>query len=66
MSNSGIDNLRMIIDKHQEESLNSESQKLPLDSSTSTSIDNKKLSQSNKYSLKCPFNSVHKFFINYY
>ena len=61
MSNSGIDNLKIIVDKNKQES-----QKLGLDSSTSKSIDNEKLTQPVEYSQKYPFNSIHKFFISYY
>lgn len=63
MSNSGIDNLKIIVDKDKDKQ---DSQKLPLNSSTPTPVDNKKLSLPVKYSQKYPFNSVHKFFINYY
>lgn len=63
MSNSGIDNLKIIVDKDKDKQ---ESQKLQLNLSTPTPVDNEKLSLSVKYSQKYPFNNVHKFFINYY
>ena len=66
MSNSGIDNLKIIVDKDKQESLNSDSQKLQLDSPTQKSLDNKTPSQSITYSQNGDFKDINKFFIDYY
>ena len=66
MSNSGIDNLKIIVDKDTQESLDSDSQKLQLNSSTQKSLDNKTPSKSITYSQNGDFKDINKFFIDYY